>query len=47
MKTVDEARLAAEVAFRALESARTGGAVDEADALSRAAESAGCREPWW
>lgn len=47
VKTVDEARLAAEVAFRALESARTGGAVDEADALSRAAESAGCREPWW
>jgi hypothetical protein len=46
-KAVDEARLAAETAFHELESTRTGGANDEADALTRAAEAAGCREPWW
>ena len=45
-KSVDEARVAAETSFRDLESARTS-AVDEADALTRAATSAGCREPWW
>jgi hypothetical protein len=47
VKTVDEARVAAEAAFHELESTRTGGAADEADALTRAAEAAGCREPWW
>jgi hypothetical protein len=47
LKTVDEARLAAESAFRDLETIRTGGAADEAEALTHAAESAGCREPWW
>lgn len=47
LKTVDEARLAAEAAFHDLEATRTGGAADEADALTRAAEAAGCREPWW
>ncbi len=46
-KAVDEARLAAETAFHDLETARTGGASEEADALTRAAEAAGCREPWW
>ncbi len=45
-KSVDEARLAAEGAFHDLETARTADAED-ADALTRAAESAGCREPWW
>lgn len=47
VKTVDAARVAAEAAFRDLETARTGGAAEEIDALNRAAESAGCREPWW
>jgi hypothetical protein len=45
-KSIDEARVAAEEAFRDLETARTS-ATDEADALTRAATSAGCREPWW
>lgn len=47
VKTVDEARLAAEAAFHGLETARTGGAADDAGALHQSAESAGCREPWW
>lgn len=46
-KSVDESRLAAEAAYHELDLARTGGAVDEVDALTRAAEQAGCREPWW
>jgi hypothetical protein len=46
-KSVDDARLAAESAYHALDLARTGGAVDDADALAKAAEQAGCREPWW
>lgn len=46
LKTVDEARHAAEAAYRDLESVRTAVA-DEADALTRSAETAGCREPWW
>jgi hypothetical protein len=45
-KSVDEARLAAEAAFHDLEAARTADA-EEADAISRAADAAGCREPWW
>lgn len=47
LKTVDEARVAAENAFHDVESTRTGGAADAADDISRAAETAGCREPWW
>ncbi|MFT3766051.1 MAG: hypothetical protein QM820_11120 [Minicystis sp.] len=47
VKTVDEARVAAERAYHELEEVRTGGAADEADALTRAAEAAACREPWW
>jgi hypothetical protein len=47
VKTVDEARVAAENAFHELEAVRTGGAADESDALGREAERAGCREPWW
>jgi hypothetical protein len=46
-KLVDGSRLAAEAAFHELDLARTGGAVAETDALAKAAEQAGCREPWW
>jgi hypothetical protein len=46
-KSVDDARTAAEAAYHDLDMARTGGAVDEADALAKTAETAGCREPWW
>ncbi len=46
-KSVDDARTAAEVAYHDLDLARTGGAADEADALTKAAEQASCREPWW
>jgi hypothetical protein len=46
-KAVDEARLAAETAFHEMELSRTGGAAEEAGDITRAAESAGCREPWW
>jgi len=46
-KSVDDARTAAEVAYHELDLARTGGAADEGDALTKAAEQAGCREPWW
>jgi hypothetical protein len=46
-KSVDESRLAAEAAYHELDLARTGGAVAEADALAKAAEQVGCREPWW
>jgi hypothetical protein len=45
-KSVDEARVAAEAAFHDLEDARTADAED-ADAIARAAATAGCREPWW
>jgi hypothetical protein len=45
-KSVDEARLSAETAFHELDAARTA-AAEEADAISRAADAAGCREPWW
>jgi hypothetical protein len=45
-KAVDEARLAAEAAFHDLEAARTAD-TEDADAISRAADAAGCREPWW
>jgi len=45
-KAVDEARVAAEGAFRDYETARTADAED-ADTLASAAEGAGCREPWW
>ena len=47
VKGVDEARLKVEAAFHAVESARTGGGAEEADGITRAAETAGCREPWW
>jgi hypothetical protein len=46
VKSVDEARVAAEEAFHEMESARTADAAD-ADAIQHAAEAAGCREPWW
>ena len=46
-KSVDDARVAAESAYHDLDLARTGGAVDEIDALTKAAEQSGCREPWW
>jgi hypothetical protein len=46
-KSVDDARTAAEAAYHELDLARTGGAADESDALNKAAEQAGCREPWW
>ncbi len=46
-KSVDDARVAAESAYHDLDLARTGGAVDEIDALAKAAEQSGCREPWW
>jgi hypothetical protein len=46
-KSVDEARGAAEAAYHALDLARTGGAIDDAEALGKAAEQVGCREPWW
>jgi hypothetical protein len=46
-KSVDDARVAAESTYHDLDLARTGGAVDEIDALARAAEQSGCREPWW
>lgn len=46
-KSVDESRVAAESAFHDLDLARTGGAVEDAAALDKAAEQAGCREPWW
>jgi hypothetical protein len=45
-KAVDDARAAAENAFRDLETARTADPED-ADTINRAAESASCREPWW
>jgi hypothetical protein len=46
-KSVDDARAAAEAAYHDLDLARTGGAADEADELTKASEQAGCREPWW
>jgi hypothetical protein len=46
VKSVDEARVAAESAFHEMESARTADAAD-AEAIHHAAEAAGCREPWW
>ncbi len=46
-KSVDVSLVAAEAAYHELDLARTGGAIDELDALARAAEQAGCREPWW
>jgi hypothetical protein len=46
-KSVDDSLVAAEAAYHELDLARTGGAIDELDALARAAEQAGCREPWW
>ncbi len=46
-KTVDDARSAAESAYHEVDLARTGGAADEADAIAKAAEQSGCREPWW
>jgi hypothetical protein len=47
VKGVDEARRSVESAFHSVETTRTGGAADEAEAITRAAEAAGCREPWW
>jgi hypothetical protein len=47
VKGVDDARRSVEAAFHSVESTRTGGAADEADAITKAAETAGCREPWW
>jgi len=47
VKGVDDARRSVESAFHSVESTRTGGAAEEADAITRAAEAAGCREPWW
>jgi hypothetical protein len=46
LKRVDEARATSESAFHEVESARTADPAD-ADAIQRAAEAAGCREPWW
>ncbi len=46
IKSVDEARVAAEGAFHEMESARTADG-DDAEAIQHAAETAGCREPWW
>lgn len=46
-KSIDEARVGAEVAYHELDLARTGGAVDEIDALAKSADVSGCREPWW
>jgi hypothetical protein len=45
-KAVDEARLSAETAFHELDAARSA-AGDEGSAITHAADSAGCREPWW
>jgi hypothetical protein len=45
-KAVDDARFAAEAAFRDFETARTADAAD-ADDLAQAATGSGCREPWW
>ena len=47
LKAVDEARVAAEAAFRDMETTRTGGASEDEGSITRAAEAAGCREPWW
>jgi hypothetical protein len=47
LKAVDEARLAAEAAFRDVETTRTGGAAEDEGSITRAADAAGCREPWW
>jgi hypothetical protein len=47
LKAVDEARVAAEAAFRDVETTRTGGAAEDESSITRAAEAAGCREPWW
>jgi hypothetical protein len=47
LKAVDEARVAAEAAFRDVETTRTGGAAEEEGSITRAADAAGCREPWW
>jgi hypothetical protein len=47
LKAVDEARVAAEAAFRDVETTRTGGAAEDEGSITRAAETAGCREPWW
>jgi hypothetical protein len=45
-KAVDEARVDAENTFRDLETARTADPED-ADTITRAAQSAACLEPWW
>lgn len=47
LKALDDTRIAAESAFRDLDHARTGAAIDASDEISRAADQAGCREPWW
>lgn len=46
-KSVDDARTTAEAAYHEIDLARTGGAVDEAEAIAKSVELAGCREPWW
>jgi hypothetical protein len=39
--------VAAEAAYHAMDLARTGAGAAEGWAIGRAAETAGCREPWW
>jgi len=46
-KAVDAARVDAETAYQTLDGARVGAAASEASSLTQAADSAGCREPWW
>jgi hypothetical protein len=47
VKNLDVALGIAEAAYHELDLARTGAAAEEGFALSRAADGAGCREPWW